>query len=70
MMDCKNALVETNGDFEAAVDILRKKGQKIAAKRGDNEANEGLIFAEVTNGGKTGVALKLNCETDFVAKND
>jgi elongation factor Ts len=70
MMDCKNALVESNGDFEAAVDILRKKGQKIAAKRGDNDAKEGVIFAEVTNGGKTGVALKLNCETDFVAKND
>jgi elongation factor Ts len=70
MMDCKNALVEADGDFEAAVDILRKKGQKIAAKRGDNEAHEGVIFAEVTNGGKTGVAIKLNCETDFVAKND
>jgi elongation factor Ts len=70
MMDCKNALVESNGDFEAAVDILRKKGQKIAAKRGENDAREGVIFAEVTNGGKTGVALKLNCETDFVAKND
>jgi elongation factor Ts len=70
MMDCKNALVESNGDFETAVDILRKKGQKIAAKRGDNDAKEGIVFAEVTNGGKTGVALKLNCETDFVAKND
>lgn len=70
MMDCKNALVESNGDFEAAVDILRKKGQKVAAKRGDNEANEGLVFAEVTDGGKTGIVLKLSCETDFVAKND
>lgn len=70
MMDCKNALVESDGDFEVAVDILRKKGQKIAAKRGENDAKEGVIFAEVTNGGKTGVALKLNCETDFVAKND
>jgi elongation factor Ts len=70
MMDCKNALVEADGDFEAAVDVLRKKGQKIAAKRGENDAKEGVIFAEVTNGGKTGVALKLNCETDFVAKND
>lgn len=70
MMDCKNALVEANGDFEAAVDILRKKGQKVAAKRGENEASEGVIMAEVTDGGKTGIVLKLNCETDFVAKND
>lgn len=70
MMDCKNALVESNGDFEAAVDILRKKGQKVAAKRGENEAKEGLVIAEVTDGGKTGIVLRLNCETDFVAKND
>lgn len=55
MMDCKNALVEANGDFEAAVDILRKKGQKIAAKRGENEAKEGLVIAQTTNDGKTGV---------------
>lgn len=70
MMDCKNALVEANGDFEAAVDILRKKGQKIAAKRGDNEAREGLVMAQSTADGKTGVILTLNCETDFVAKNE
>lgn len=70
MMDCKNALVEANGDFEAAVDILRKKGQKIAAKRGDNEAREGLIIAQSTNDSKAGVIVTLNCETDFVAKND
>ena len=70
MMDCKNALVETNGDFEAAIDVLRKKGQKVAAKRGDNEAREGLVFAETTKDGKSGVVLRLNCETDFVAKND
>ena len=70
MMDCKNALVETNGDFEAAVDVLRKKGQKVAAKRGDNEAKEGLIFAQTTADGKAGILLRLNCETDFVAKND
>jgi elongation factor Ts len=70
MMDCKNALVEANGDFEAAVDILRKKGQKIAAKRGDNEAREGLIIAQASNDGKSGVIVTLNCETDFVAKND
>jgi elongation factor Ts len=70
MMDCKNALVEANGDFETAIDILRKKGQKIAAKRGDNEAREGLIIAQASNDGKAGVILTLNCETDFVAKND
>lgn len=67
MMDCKKALVETDGDFEAAVDVLRKKGQKVAAKRGDNEANEGVIFAETK--GSVGYILQLNCETDFVAKN-
>lgn len=70
MMDCKNALVEADGDFEAAVDILRKKGQKIAAKRGENDAKEGVIFAETTKDGKSGIVLALNCETDFVAKND
>lgn len=70
MMDCKNALVEANGDFEAAVDILRKKGQKIAAKRGENEAREGVIFAQTSADGTVGVLLTLNCETDFVAKND
>lgn len=70
MMDCKNALVEANGDFEAAVDILRKKGQKIAAKRGENEAREGVIFAQTSTDGTVGVLLTLNCETDFVAKND
>ena len=70
MMDCKNALVEANGDFEAAVDILRKKGQKVAAKRGENDAKEGLVFAQTTTDAKTGVVLALNCETDFVAKND
>jgi elongation factor Ts len=68
MMDCKKALVEADGDTEKAVDILRKKGQKVAAKRGDNEAKEGVIFAEA-NGG-TGYIIQLNCETDFVAKND
>jgi elongation factor Ts len=70
MMDCKNALVEANGDFEAAVDILRKKGQKIAAKRGENEAKEGLIIAQASEDAKFGVIVTLNCETDFVAKND
>jgi len=70
MMDCKNALVEANGDFETAIDLLRKKGQKIAAKRGDNEAKEGLIFAQSSEDGTAGVILTLNCETDFVAKNE
>ena len=70
MMDCKNALVEANGDFEAAIDILRKKGQKIASKRGENETKEGLIIAQATEDASTGVILTLNCETDFVAKND
>ncbi len=70
MMDCKNALVEANGDFEVAVDVLRKKGQKIAAKRGDNEAKEGLVLAQTSADGSTGVILTLNCETDFVAKNE
>ncbi|RFC54662.1 translation elongation factor Ts [Brumimicrobium aurantiacum] len=67
MMDCKKALVEADGDMEKAIDFLRKKGQKVAAKRGDNEANEGLIFAE--SKGDVGYIIKLNCETDFVAKN-
>jgi len=70
MMDCKNALVEANGDFETAIDILRKKGQKIAAKRGENDASEGLVIAQTSTDGKSGVVLALNCETDFVAKND
>jgi elongation factor Ts len=70
MMDCKHALVETEGNFEAAVDVLRKKGQKVAAKRGQYEAKEGVIFAQATDDGKSGVVLALNCETDFVAKNE
>lgn len=70
MMDCKNALVEANGDFEAAIDILRKKGQKVAAKRGENEAGEGLILAQTSEDGTFGIMLTLNCETDFVARNE
>jgi elongation factor Ts len=70
MMDCKNALVESNGDMEQAIDLLRKKGQKIAAKRGDNEAREGLVFAQASADTSFAVLLSLNCETDFVAKND
>jgi elongation factor Ts len=69
MMDCKKALVESDGNIEAAIDFLRKKGQKVAAKRGDNDAKEGLIYATAAEDGKTGVLLQLNCETDFVAKN-
>jgi elongation factor Ts len=68
MMDCKKALVEANGDFEAAIDILRKKGQKIAANRSDRDANEGFVYAKVE--GNSGVILLVSCETDFVAKNE
>src|ERR1041384_765050 len=70
MMDCKKALTEANGDFEAAIDILRKKGQKIAANRQDREAKEGYVYGKVTAGGKRGVAVAVCCETDFVAKNE
>lgn len=70
MMDCKKALQEAEGDFDAAVDILRKKGQKVAAKRGDRDAAEGVVLAKTTNDGTMGAVMVLNCETDFVAKND
>lgn len=70
MMDCKKALVEADGDFDKAVDILRKKGQKVAAKRGDRDAREGLVIAKTTEDGSKGVLVVLNCETDFVAKNE
>ncbi|MCB0395509.1 MAG: elongation factor Ts [Flavobacteriales bacterium] len=70
MMDCKNALTEANGDFEKAVEILRKKGQKIADKRSDREANEGYVVAKIASDNKKGILIALNCETDFVAKND
>lgn len=70
MMDCKKALTEAEGDFEKAVDILRKKGQKVAANRGDRDAKEGLVIAKTTADGKTGIIITLNCETDFVAKNE
>ena len=69
MMDCKKALVEANGDFDQAIDILRKKGQKVAAKRGDRDANEGLVIAKTTEDGKKAVLVVVNCETDFVAQN-
>ncbi len=69
MMDCKKALIEANGDFEAAVDYLRKKGAKVAASRQDRDSNEGVVIAKATTDGKRGVVVELNCETDFVAKN-
>jgi len=69
MMDCKKALTETNGDFEAAIDFLRKKGAKVAASRQDRESNEGVVIARTSEDGKLGVIIELNCETDFVAKN-
>ncbi|WP_158994391.1 translation elongation factor Ts [Mucilaginibacter sp. L196] len=69
MMDCKKALTETNGDFEAAIDFLRKKGAKVAASRQDRESNEGVVIARTSADGKRGVIIELNCETDFVAKN-
>jgi elongation factor Ts len=69
MMDCRKALTETNGDFEAAIDWLRKQGQKIAAKRSDREAKEGVVIAQTTADNKTGIAVCVSCETDFVSKN-
>jgi elongation factor Ts len=69
MMDCKKALEETNGDFEAAVDYLRKKGAKVAANRQDREAKEGVVLAKVNDSKNKGVLVAVNCETDFVAKN-
>ncbi|MFM2206465.1 MAG: hypothetical protein RL213_440 [Bacteroidota bacterium] len=69
MMDCKKALTEANGDFEAAIDLLRKKGQKIAANRQDREAKEGYVFGKVSADGKFGALVAVCCETDFVAKN-
>ncbi|MFM2135373.1 MAG: hypothetical protein RL021_773 [Bacteroidota bacterium] len=69
MMDCKKALTETNGDFEAAIDLLRKKGQKIAANRQDREAKEGYVFGKISGDAKHGAIVAICCETDFVAKN-
>ncbi len=70
MMDCKRALQEANGDFEAAIDILRKKGRKVAAKRADREANEGLIVTACTDDRRACALVEVNCETDFVARNE
>jgi elongation factor Ts len=69
MMDCRKALTETNGDFEAAIDWLRKQGQKVAAKRSDREAKEGVIIAKTSADNKVGFVVCISCETDFVSKN-
>ncbi|MBT3206784.1 MAG: elongation factor Ts [Bacteroidetes bacterium] len=70
MMDCKKALQETNGDFDQAVDVIRKKGQAIANKRAEREATEGVVLSQVSADEKSGIMIVLNCETDFVAKNE
>jgi elongation factor Ts len=70
MMDCKKALTETNGDFDAAIDYLRKKGQKVSDSRSDRHASEGAVIAATSSDNKIGVIVSLNCETDFVAKNE
>ena len=70
MMDCKKALTEADGDFEKAIELLRKKGASVAAKRSERTANEGVVKTEVLDEGKTGVILEVNCETDFVASSD
>ena len=70
MMDCKKALTEAEGDFDKAIEILRKKGQKVSASRSDRDAKEGSVFVKVSDDKKEAVLIALNCETDFVAKND
>ena len=70
MMDCKKALAEADGDFDKAIEVLRKRGEKVAAKRGDREANEGVVIAQVTDSNDFGIVVRLSSETDFVAKND
>ncbi|MGM0530454.1 MAG: translation elongation factor Ts [Bacteroidota bacterium] len=70
MMDCKKALTESEGDFEKAIEIIREKGQAVAKKRSGREATEGVVFAKTTTDEKKGFIISLNCETDFVAKND
>ncbi len=70
MMDCKKALQESNGDFDKAIEIIRKKGQAVANKRADREATEGVVLAKINKDGNKAATIVLNCETDFVAKND
>ncbi len=70
MMDCKNALVEAEGDFDKAIEVLRKKGQKVAAKRADRDSSEGAAIAKVNDAKTVGVSIILGCETDFVGKNE
>tara|TARA_B100000767_G_scaffold176988_1_gene165348 strand:- start:63 stop:1028 length:966 start_codon:yes stop_codon:yes gene_type:complete len=70
MMDCKTALVEADGDFDAAIAVLRKKGQKVAAKRADRQASEGIALTKINSKNTIGISIVLACETDFVAKND
>ena len=70
MMDCKKALQEADGDFDGAVDLLRKKGQKVAAKRADRDAKEGLVMSATTDDHTAAVLVEVNCETDFVARNE
>ena len=70
MMDCKRALEEANGDFDKAVELLRKKGQKVAAKRADRQAKEGLIVTKLDDDAQSGILVEVNCETDFVARNE
>ncbi|MCG8308564.1 MAG: translation elongation factor Ts [Cytophagales bacterium] len=70
MMDCKKALVESDGDFDKAIEILRKKGQKVSEKRADRQTNEGSVFVRTSDNGASAVVVGLGCETDFVAKND
>ena len=70
MMDCKKALVEAEGDFDTAVEVLRKKGQKVAANRADRDSYEGAVIARVNDDATVGVIVSVNCETDFVAKNE
>lgn len=70
MMDCKKALTEADGNFEKAIEILRKKGAAVAAKRAERSANEGIVKIKILNDGKKAIILEVNCETDFVAKSD
>ena len=70
MMDCKKALEESQGDFDKAIEVLRKKGQKVAANRADRDSSEGVVLAKVNADNTSGIIISLNCETDFVAKND